>query len=108
MIPGMNPKQMGKMMAQMGITQKEIGANKVTISLSDKDLVIDNPQVVEVTMQGITTYQVVGNAREESRQAFTDDDVAMVAEQTGKLPEEARAALESTGGDIAEAIVSLQ
>jgi nascent polypeptide-associated complex subunit alpha len=108
MMPGMNPKQMGKMMAQMGITQKQIDASKVTISLGDKDLVIDNPQVVEVTMQGMKTYQVVGEAREQEKAAFTDDDVSMVAEQTGKTADEARAALKKTKGDIAEAIVSLQ
>ncbi len=108
MMPGMNPKQMGKMMAQMGITQKEIEATQVRITLADKELVIDNPQVVEITMQGVKTYQVVGDAREEGKEAFTEEDVAMVAENTGKTPEEAKAALEKTNGDIAEAIVSLQ
>jgi len=30
-----------------------------------------------------------------------------VAEQTGKTPDEAKAALESSGGDLAEAIIKL-
>jgi nascent polypeptide-associated complex subunit alpha len=107
MIPGIDPKQMGKMMAKMGISQKQLEATQVTINLPGKKLVIDNPQVMEVTMQGITTYQVMGEAREEAA-ATSDDDAAMVAEQTGKSIEEARAALDAKGGDIAEAIDSLQ
>jgi nascent polypeptide-associated complex subunit alpha len=107
MMPGIDPKQMGKMMAKMGISQKQLEATQVTINLPGKKLVIDNPQVMEVTMQGITTYQVMGEAREEAA-ASSDDDAAMVAEQTGKSIEEARAALDAKDGNIAEAIDSLQ
>jgi nascent polypeptide-associated complex subunit alpha len=107
MMPGIDPKQMGKMMAKMGISQKQLEATQVTINLPGKKLVIDNPQVMEVTMQGITTYQIMGEAREEAA-ASSDDDAAMVAEQTGKSIEEARAALDAKDGDIAEAIDSLQ
>ena len=38
---------------------------------------------------------------------ISDDDIALVASQTGKSPKQARAALEATKGDIAEAIVKL-
>jgi nascent polypeptide-associated complex subunit alpha len=38
---------------------------------------------------------------------ISDEDVALVASQTGKTPKEARAALEAAQGDIAEAIVKL-
>ena len=38
---------------------------------------------------------------------ISDEDVAMVASQTGKSPKEARAALEATKGDLAEAILRL-
>lgn len=37
-----------------------------------------------------------------------DDDVALVAKETGRTPAEARAALQATNGDLAEAIVKLQ
>jgi len=107
MMPGIDPKQMGKMMAKMGISQKQLDATQVTINLPGKKIVIDNPQVMEVTMQGVTTYQIMGEAREEAA-ATSDDDAAMVAEQTGKSIEEARAALEAKDGDVAEAIDSLQ
>lgn len=38
---------------------------------------------------------------------ISDEDVALVASQTGKSPKQARAALEEARGDIAEAIVKL-
>lgn len=106
-MPAIDPKQMGKMMAKMGISQKQLDATQVTINLPGKKIVIDNPQVMEVTMQGVTTYQIMGEAREEAA-ASSDDDAALVAEQTGKSIEEARAALEAKDGNVAEAIDSLQ
>jgi nascent polypeptide-associated complex subunit alpha len=39
---------------------------------------------------------------------ITDEDVALVASQTGSSPKDARAALEQAGGDIAEAILKLK
>ena len=38
---------------------------------------------------------------------ISDDDIALVASQTGRSPKEARAALEATKGDLAEAILRL-
>lgn len=38
---------------------------------------------------------------------ISDDDIALVASQTGKSPKEAKKVLEETKGDIAEAIVRL-
>lgn len=38
---------------------------------------------------------------------ISDDDIALVASQTGKSPKEARAALEQSKGDLAEAIMQL-
>jgi len=39
---------------------------------------------------------------------ISDEDVQLVVEQTGASPEEARKALEETGGDIAAAILKLK
>lgn len=43
-----------------------------------------------------------------SELVITDEDVALVAKETGRSPAEARQALEATEGDLAEAIVRLQ
>jgi nascent polypeptide-associated complex subunit alpha len=57
-------------------------------------------------MQGQKSYQITGNAHTES--AISEDDVKMVAEQTGASEENARKALEESNGDIAEAIMKLK
>jgi len=59
-------------------------------------------------MQGITTYQLTGEARfEEAVPEIPAEDVALVASQTGAAEEAARQALVETRGDIAEAILKL-
>jgi nascent polypeptide-associated complex subunit alpha len=109
MMPGMggiDPKKMQAMMKQMGISQEELDATRVIIEKEDGKIVIDNPQVSKVTMQGQETYQVVGEAREEE-EGVSEEDVKMVAEKSGKNVDEAKEALDASGGDIAEAIMKL-
>jgi nascent polypeptide-associated complex subunit alpha len=105
-MPGMNPRQMQKMMQQMGIKSQEIKANRVIIEGEGERTIIENPQVTLVEMQGQKSYQITGNAHTES--AISEDDVKMVAEQTGASEEDARKALEESNGDIAEAIMKLK
>jgi nascent polypeptide-associated complex subunit alpha len=102
---GMNPKNMGRMMKQLGIKNDELNASKVIIELEGKKLIFENPQVQLMEMQGQKTYTVIGNPKEESE--IPKEDVQMVAEQSGKSEEEAKKALEENDGDIAEAIASL-
>ena len=52
--------------------------------------------------------QAQPDAVEESAEAFSDEDVDMVVEKTGKGREEVKAALEKSEGDIAEAIMDLK
>ena len=56
-------------------------------------------------MQGQESFQISGDV-EEKTGAFSEEDVKLVAEKTGKSEEEARSALEETE-DIAEAIMKL-
>lgn len=105
---GINPKQMQAMMKQMGIDQQEIDATRVTIEKSDgSKIVVDNPSVQKISMKGQASFQVAGEIREEAGEAFSEDDVKLVAEKTSSSEDKARAALEETGGDIAEAIMKL-
>lgn len=104
---GVNPKQMSQMMRQMGIKVDEVDASKVTFELKNgKKLVFENPQIQAMTMQGKKTYTLIGEAKEEDN--IPSEDIQMVAEQTGATKEEAKAALEETNGDIAEAILKLK
>ena len=52
MFGGMDPKKMQAMMRQMGIKQDEIEATRVIIEKADGNIVIENPNVVKITMQG--------------------------------------------------------
>ncbi len=107
MLPGMDPKNMAKMMKQMGIKSEEIEAVKVTIELKEGGrLVVFEPSVVQIEMQGSKSFQVSGKVHEE--QEAGEDDIKMVMESAGCSREEAMNALRETGGDIAEAIIHLK
>ena len=105
-----NPKQLEKMAKKMGIETKPIDATEVIIRTPDREIVISNPQVSRVNMMGQDSFQITGDVSERSPNAekFTDDDVKMVAAQAGISEDDARAALEENGGDIAQAILRLK
>lgn len=98
---------MQAMMKKMGIAQEEIDASRVVIECEDKNIVIENPSVVLVKMQGNETFQINGEVSEEEKTSFNEDDVKIVMEKTGKSKEEVVEALEKAEGDIAQAIVEL-
>lgn len=111
MIPGMNPRQMAQAMKRLGIKQEEIDATEVIIKTPEKDLIIQNPQVSKVNMMGQDTIQVVGEIIEREKETAPDiseDDIKTVVEQTGATEEQAKAAIEETKGDLAEAILKLK
>ena len=105
MFGGIDPKKMQAMMKQMGIKQEQIEAERVIIEKPDSKIVIENPNVQKIVMQGQESWQITGTAREEEF-GIREEDVKLVAEKTGKSKQEAKKALEETG-DIAEAIVKL-
>ncbi|MFQ5888035.1 MAG: nascent polypeptide-associated complex protein [Candidatus Hydrothermarchaeales archaeon] len=105
MFPKVNPRQMKKMMRQMGMKTEELDAQEVVIKLSDRNIVIENPSVTMVEIQNQKTYQVAGTER--IAQEIPPEDIKMVAEQANVSEEEAKKALEENGGDLAEAIMSL-
>ncbi len=106
---GFNPKKMQAMMKQLGIAQEEIPTSRVIIEkIDDTKLIIENPSVQKIKMQGQESFQITGDVKEQNAEAFSLGDIKLVAEKTGKSEKEARAALEETNGDIAEAIVKLE
>jgi len=108
-MPGVNPKQMKAAMRKMGMTMNEIeNVEKVVVYTSDGNYVFENAQVVGVTMQGQTSYQLTGDMHKEEKElVIPDSDVELVASQTSVSADAARAALVETKGDIAEAILKL-
>ena len=112
MFPGnINPKQMQTIMKRMGIRVEEVEAQRVVIERVDKNIIIENPQVMITKMPNQDIYQIMGNVVDEEKEAkveINEDDVKMVAEQAGVGDEEAKKALEENNGDIAAAIMKLK
>ncbi|MDR0439003.1 MAG: nascent polypeptide-associated complex protein [Methanocalculaceae archaeon] len=109
MMPGINPKQMKSVMKKMGMKMEEIGdVRKVVVYTSSGNYIFEPAEVVGITMQGQTSYQLSGTPRFESANVeIIESDVELVAFQTSVPPEVARAALEECNGDIAETILKL-
>lgn len=108
MFPGLNPKKMQAMMKQMGIAQEEIDASRVVIEKNDNtNIIIENPSVTKIKMQGQETFQIAGDISEETAEiGISEEDIQTVVEKTGASKEKAKEALEKTG-DLAEAILEL-
>lgn len=105
MIGGLNPKKMQAMMKQMGMSQEDIDANKVIIEKTDGGkIIITNPQVAKIKIQGQENFQISGEVIEET--GFSEEDIKTIIEKTGCSEEEANNTLEETG-DLAEAILKL-
>ncbi len=118
----MNPREAKRMMQRMGMDMGAIeNVEQVIIRTSDKDIVIEQPDVTTLQMQGQRIYQVVGGKVTErapqrettapaaaTATAISEEDVRLVADQTGKSIEDARKALEECEGDLAKAILLLQ
>ena len=107
---GMDPRKMKAMMRQLGIKSEDIEAKRVVFELAGGGrLIVDSPQVSAVDLGGQKTYTVMGKAREEAGEiGIPESDIEMVAGQAKVSKEKAKAALEETKGDIAEAIEKLK
>ena len=105
---GMNPRQMKKLMRQMGIKMEELeGVSEVIIRLENKEIVIKEPAVTVITAHGEKSYQIIGEEEIREMLRIPEEDIQLVMEQAGVDRETARKALEETKGDIAEAIIKL-
>lgn len=134
---GGDPRQMAMMMRKLGIDVKEIeGVQQVVVRTATKEYVFDKASVSVMKAQGVETWQVSGKPKvvergvaasapssgpsasapapavDQPRAAdtvlpITAEDVALVVKETGRSPAEAKAALEATKGDLAEAILRL-
>ncbi len=117
MARGLNPRQMKRLMKQMGISTKEVeGAKEVVIKFEGKEWVIKNPQISLIIQAGQEIYQIIGKKseristqKEETEKIeIAPEDISLVVAQTGASPEAAKKALEETNGDLARAIMMLK
>ncbi|MEM1514788.1 MAG: nascent polypeptide-associated complex protein [Candidatus Bathyarchaeia archaeon] len=107
----LSPREAKRLMQRMGLSMTPIEASEVIIKAKDKEIVIENPKVAVLEVQGQKIFQVAGGKITERSVAkkvqILEEDVILVAQQANVSLEEARAALEQTGGDLAQAILLL-
>lgn len=108
-----SPREAKRMMQRMGLSMDAIpDVEQVIIKTSSKEITIEEPEVAVLEAQGQKIFQVAGGKitekAAERKIVIPEEDIRLVADQTGKSPEEARKALEECGGDLAKAILLLQ
>jgi nascent polypeptide-associated complex subunit alpha len=109
-----NPREARRMMQRMGMSMDAVAdVEQVVIKTSAKEITIEEPEVAMLEVQGQKIFQVTGGkitekTAERKSSGVAEEDVRLVADQTGKSPDEARRALEESGGDLAKAILLLQ
>ena len=108
------------MMQRMGMNMDSVpDVQQVIIRTNTKDIVIDEPEVAILQVQGQKMYQIIGGQVSEQAPSqrdataatapmFSQEDVQLVSDQTGKSLEKAKEALQECGGDLAKAILLLQ
>jgi len=117
----MNPREQKRMMQRMGMNMDSVSdVQQVIIRTANKDIVIDEPEVAILQVQGQKMYQVIGGQVSEqapsartvtgasTKPVFSEEDVQLDADQTGKSLEKAKEALIEADGDLAKAILLLQ
>ncbi len=109
------PRDLERQLRRMGFKVEELrGVKLVLIETSDREIMIENPQVFMMVLKDQRIFQIIGSSVKEIRGgekaesealSISDDDIKFVMEQTGASYEEARDLLRRAGGDIAKAIM---
>lgn len=113
---GISPRESKRLMKRMGLSMDAMpNVRQVVFRMDAKEIVVENPEVAIMKLQGQKIFQVSGGdvtertvAMEKEEPTIPEEDVRLVADQTGTSVEEARQALEASGGDLAKAILLLQ
>ncbi len=113
---GMSQRETRRLMKRMGLSMDTMtDVEEVVFKTKQKEIVIEDPEVAIMNLKGQKMFQVTGSriseralVPEEKVTIILDEDVRLVADQTGKSVDEAKRALEESGGDLAKAILLLQ
>jgi nascent polypeptide-associated complex subunit alpha len=122
----MDSRNARRMMQRMGMQMNEVGnVTRVIIQSPGKEIVIEQPTVTSINVQGQKMYQVLGGKVVERVPQATataspqvalapptvyvpEEDVLLVSQQAKVSMEVARKALVEADGDLAKAILKLQ
>jgi len=108
----LSPREARRLMRRMGLSMNTMpDVREVIIRTDRKEVVIEAPEVSVMEIQGQRIFQIMGGEvsekAREGRPSIPEEDVQLVAQQANVSLEKARAALEETGGDLAQAILLL-
>jgi len=106
-------REQERLLKKLGINLEEIqGVEEVRIATRERVLILKNPSVMKVNYPGQVVYQISGEetTEEVGGEQYTpsEEDVLLVAQQTGKGLDEAKKALITAKGDLAQAILLLK
>jgi nascent polypeptide-associated complex subunit alpha len=106
-----NPREARRMMQRMGMNMNPLEVQEVILKTKSKDLLIKNPEVTVLEVQGQKIFQIIGGEIIEktlkSELLISEEDIQLVAQQAKVNLEQAKVALEQTNGDLAQAILLL-
>ena len=107
-----SPRDAKRLMKRMGLSMGAMpDVEQVIMKTSTKEIIIENPEVAVMDMQGQKIFQVTGEKivekTIEKKITIPEEDVQLVAQQAKVSVDEARAALAQTKGDLAQAILLL-
>ncbi len=113
------PRDLERQLKKMGLKVEELrGVKLVLIETEDKEIMIEEPQVLVMVLKDQKIFQVIGTKvkeikevetrKEETAVNVSEDDIRFVAEQAGITYEKAKEILEKAGGDIARALMLAQ
>ncbi|RJS75817.1 nascent polypeptide-associated complex protein [Candidatus Bathyarchaeota archaeon] len=107
----MSPRQARRIMQRMGLSMNPMEVEEAILRMKDREITIENPEVAVLEMQGQKIFQIIGGKvterQIEKKMAIPEEDVHLVAQQAKVSLDQARAALEQTNGDLAQAILLL-
>lgn len=107
-MPQMDPKMVKMAMKRLGIKQEDIPASRVIIETEDKNIIINNPEVSKVDMQGSISFQISGEVSESAKEYEpSEEDIELIIEKTNAKREKVIEKLKEKDGDIAESIMEL-
>ena len=103
MFGGIDPKKIQGMMSKMGISQEEVDAKRVIIEKADGKIIIENPSVMKIKMQGQENFQISGDIHEENPSSSSEDDedsniaedIKTIIEKTNCTEEQAKKLIET-------------
>ncbi|RLI30515.1 nascent polypeptide-associated complex protein [Candidatus Bathyarchaeota archaeon] len=115
----LSSRELKRIMGKFGVNTKEVeDVKEVILKTSTKEIIIQDPMVTLLEVQGQKIFQIFGEKVEEKTlseelkplegdEKISDEDVLLVAQQANVDFEEAKAALKECKGDLAQAILML-